>query len=112
MEEEIHVMEEGILQSVKTIEFAAPIVPVLKQGGRIRICGDFKLRTNKATDLEQYLLPKIEDLFTQLSGGNSFTKLDVCDTYFQLELDDQSKGFVVMNTPKGLLSYILVWFSH
>lgn len=100
MEKEIHVMKEGILEPVKTIEFAAPIVPVLKPGGQIRICGDFTLTTNKATDLEQYPLPKIEDLFAQLSEGNSFTKLDLCDTYFQLELGDQSKGFVVMNTPK------------
>lgn len=52
MEKEIHVMKESILEPVKTIEFAAPIVPVLKPGGQIRICGDFTLTTNKATDLE------------------------------------------------------------
>lgn len=36
-------MEEGILESVKTAEPAATIVPVLKSNGRIRICGDCKL---------------------------------------------------------------------
>lgn len=98
-------VEEGILESIKTSEWAAPIVPVLKHDGRIRICGDFKLTVNKATELEQYPLPRIEDLFAQLSGGETFSKLDLRDAYCQLELDDQSRDLVVINTQRGLFRY-------
>ena len=102
---------EGILEPVKTADSAAPIVPVLKSDGRIRICGDFKLTTNKATNLEHYPLPRIEDLFARLSGGNSFTKLDLRDAYCQLELDEQSKELVVINTHKGLFRYTRLPFG-
>ncbi|XP_054723056.1 uncharacterized protein K02A2.6-like [Uloborus diversus] len=94
-----------------TAEFAAPIVPVLKQDGRIRICGDFKLTTNKITELEQYPLPNIEDLFAQLSGGTLFSKLDLRDAYCQLQLDEDSKNLVVINTQKGLFRYTRLPFG-
>lgn len=82
VEEEIfRLVKEGILEPVKIAESAAPIVPVLKQDGRVRICGDFKLTTNKVTELEQYPLPNIEDIFAQLYGGTCFSKLDLRDAY-------------------------------
>lgn len=42
-----------------------------------------KLTVNKATELKQYPLLKIEDLFAQLSGGPWFTKLNLRDAYFR-----------------------------
>lgn len=49
----------------------------------------------------QYRLPKIEDLFTQLSGGTSFTKLDLWYSYCQLELYEESRYPVEINTHRG-----------
>lgn len=46
-------MKEGIFEPVKTAGSAAPIVPVLKSNGRIRIYGDFKLTTNQSTEYLQ-----------------------------------------------------------
>lgn len=69
-------LEEGILEPVKTTESATSIAPVLKSNGCIRICGDFKLATNKSRHLEQYPLLRIENLFTQLTGECLFSKLD------------------------------------
>jgi len=50
-------------------------------------------------------MPKIEDLFSVLSGGVVFTKLDMSQVYQQLKLDDQSKEVVTINTHKGLIGY-------
>ena len=47
-------------------------------------------------------LPKLEDLFTAMSSGKVFTKLDMSQAYLQLPLDDKSKAF---NTYKGLFQY-------
>ena len=60
---------EGILEPVQYAEWAAPIVPVLKSNHSVRICGDFKQTVNKASRVDHYPLPKVEDLFATLSGG-------------------------------------------
>ena len=110
-EELTRLVEQGILEPVKTAESAAPIVPVLKRDGHIRICGDFKVTTNRITELEQYPLPNIEDIFAQLSGETVFSKLDLKDAYCQLQLDEESKNLVVINTHKGLFRYTVMPFG-
>ena len=85
---------------------ASPIVAVLKEDRKsVRLCGDFKQTINPVSKLDHYPLPKIEDLFATLAGGKSFTKLDLSQAYQQLTLDEASKKFVVINTPKGLFQY-------
>ena len=66
-------------------EWAAPIVPVLKPDGSIRIYGDYKLTINQAAkpDVHVYPLPRVEDLFATLARGKSFTKLDLAEAYVQ-----------------------------
>ena len=60
---------------------------------------------NKSSKLEQYALPKVEDIFSTLAGGIAFIKLDMSQAYPQLVLDDDSKKIVTINTHKGLFSY-------
>ncbi|XP_049276119.1 uncharacterized protein K02A2.6-like [Rhipicephalus sanguineus] len=112
--EELMRMERvGVLRPVKTSEWAAPIVPILKRSGQIRICGDFKVTVNPVTVPEKYPLPRVEDLFSRLSGGEKFSKLDLKDAYLQVELDEASHKLVeaVLKAPrpedvKALQSYL------
>ena len=99
-------VEQEILEPVELADWAAPIVPVLKSDKKsVRICGDFKRTVNLASKVDRYPIPKIEDLFTSLSGGKSFSTLDMSQAYQQLLLDEASKKLVVINTPKGLFQY-------
>ena len=82
-----------IIEPIPFSDWAAPIVPVMKQDKSIRICGDFKLTVNKVAKLDCYPLPRMEDLFSNLSSGTTFTKLDLSQAYQQLELDEQSKQY-------------------
>ncbi|XP_049267997.1 uncharacterized protein K02A2.6-like [Rhipicephalus sanguineus] len=101
--EELMRMERvGVLRPVKTSEWAAPIVPILKRSGQIRICGDFKVTVNPVTVPEKYPIPRVEDLFSRLSGGEKFNKLDLKDAHLQVELGEASRKLVTINTPKGL----------
>ena len=47
----------------------------------------------------------MEDLFTALSGGKLFTKLDHSHAYQQLLLDADSRKYTTINTTKGLFQY-------
>ena len=86
-------------------EWAAPIVPVAKKDGSLRICGDYKVTANQAALVDAYPLPRIEDLFASLSGGTTFTKLDLAHAYLQFPLDNSSKPLTTINTHRGLFQY-------
>ena len=76
----------GALEAVDHSEWTAPIVPVPKQDGSIRICGDYKLTVNQV-DVDKYPLPKPNELFACLVRGKKFTKLNMSHAYNQLMLD-------------------------
>ena len=92
-------------------DWATPIVPVLKKGGSIRVCGDFKLTVNQATHTEVYPLPRIEELFAFLSGGTVFSTLDLSHAYNQLQLDDTAQELTTINTHKGLYKFTRLPFG-
>ena len=69
--------QEGIIEKVTHSEWASPVVAVPKHGGHLRLCGDYKVTLNSALKVDQYPLPKPEDLFASLAGGQKFTKIDL-----------------------------------
>ena len=104
-------VENGTLQPVEHSEWAAPIVPVPKKDGTIRICGDFKVTVNPYLDVDQHPLPKPTELFACLTGGKRFTKLDLSSAYQQLLLDEESSKLVAINTQKGLFRFTRLPFG-
>lgn len=97
--------ENGVLTPVDHSHWASPIVPVLKKNGEVRICGDFKVSVNPNLYINKYPIPKIETIFSCLSGGTLFSKIDLSQAYAQIELDEDSKTIVTINTHKGLFRY-------
>ena len=103
----------GVIEPVQFSDWAAPIVPVMKRDGSIRVCGDYKVTINQAARLDTYPLPRIDDLFARLAGGEVFSKLDLAHAYQQIALVEASKKLVVINTQKGLYRYnrLPFWLS-
>ena len=95
----------GIISPVQFSKWAAPIVPVVKQSGEVRICGDYKITVNRACTADSYPLPRVDELLANLAGGQYFSKLDLSQAYLQLPLDEESKEYVTVNTHKGLYKY-------
>ena len=97
--------ETRVIRPVEYSEWAAPIVPVLKTTGAIRICGDYKVTINQAVKVDKYPIPNINDLFTKRTGGVMYTKLDLSHAYQQVVLDEESRKLTTINTSKGLFEY-------
>ena len=106
VELELETLErEGIISPVEFSEWEAPIVPVAKPNGTVRICRDYKLTVNQVSKLDNYPIPKTEDLLATLGGGEKFTKLDMSQAYQQMTPDEESRKFTTINTHKGLFQY-------
>ena len=106
VDQELQRLEErGIIEPVEFSEWAAPIVPVVKEDESIRICGDYRATVNQVAKLDTYPLPHIDSLFSSLAGGTSFSKLDLAHAYLQIPLEEESKKYVTINTQRGLYRY-------
>ena len=113
VEEELErLVQEGTLKPVQLADWAAPIVPVLKQDrSSIHICSDFRQTANPVAKLDRYPIPKVEDLLVTLVKGKSFTKMDLSHVYQQLLLDETSKQYVVINIHRSLFRYTRLPFG-
>ena len=85
----------GVIEKISHSDWAAPIVPVIKSTGSVHIYGDYNVTVNPN-------LPKPEDLFISLQGGQRFSTLGFKDAYLQMTLDEESLKILVINTCKGL----------
>eukprot|EP00731_Ephydatia_muelleri_P000773 Em0001g773a len=71
----------GVIEPISHSEWAAPIVPVIKNNG------------------------DIDELYANLQGGERFTILDLSEAFLQMELDEGSRKYLVVNTHRGLFRY-------
>ena len=101
-----------VIEPVQFSDWATPIVPVLKNDGSIRICGDFKQTINQTTIPDKHPLPKVDDLLATLAGGETFTKLDLAHAYQQLVLDEESSKLATVNMHRGLFRYKRLPFGN
>jgi hypothetical protein len=104
-------ISQGVLYAVKSSDWASPIVPVLKSDGDVRVCADFKQTLNVAVQPDGYPLPNIDELFAKLSGGLTFSKLDLSQAFSQLPLDEEAQRLCTINTSLGLLRYARLPFG-
>ena len=96
---------EGIIEESNFSEWASPVVPVLKANGSLRICGDSKSTFNEIAVVDQYPIPKVEDLLAVMSSGQTWSKFDLMAAYQQLELEEGSKDYNAISMHRGLCCY-------
>ena len=56
----------GIINPVKSADWAVPIIIVIKHDGTLRICSDYKVTINQMAKVDIYPLPRIKDLLASL----------------------------------------------
>lgn len=86
-------------------------MPVVKKNGQVRLCGDYKVTINPVMKVDQYPLPRIQDIFASLAGGKKFSKIDLTQAYNQMEVDEATRELMTINTQKGLYQYTRLQFG-
>ncbi|XP_055615012.1 uncharacterized protein K02A2.6-like [Toxorhynchites rutilus septentrionalis] len=95
----------GIITPVTYADWAAPIVVVRKPDWSVRICADISTGLNSALEANSYPLPPPEEIFKRMANCTMFSHIDLSDAYLQVEIDEESRKFVTINTHKGLYRF-------
>ncbi|KAK9708861.1 hypothetical protein QE152_g26942 [Popillia japonica] len=88
---------ENLEKKVKQSKWATPIVAIPKASNEIRLCGDYKVTVNPNLVIDSHPIPTVEELFTDMSGGEKITKIDLSQAYLQLELTPESRDILTLN---------------
>ena len=104
--------KQQVLEKVSHSDWATPIVVVRKPGGKVRLCGDFKVTLNPALKNDVYPFPLPEELFQKLNGGHKFSKLDLAEAHLQVPLEEASSELTVINTHQDTNAFPLVSVVH
>lgn len=97
-------VDSGIIEPIKYGNWAFPIVPVIKDNNKVRICVDFKY-LNTQINADQFPLPKIDDILASLGSCKFISKLDLKNAYLQIAVNKKSQDYLVMNTHLGLFKF-------
>lgn len=103
VDDELEKLEKtGMIERVESASWGTPLVPVLKSNGQIRICANYKITVNPHLEDVNHPLPRIEEIWAALEGGQEFTKLDFRQAYHHLELEEETKMLLAWSTHKGV----------
>ena len=100
-----NLVEQGIIVPVKYSNWASPIVAVPKRNGGLRICVDFKRTVNPRIEKDHYPLPLIDEILSKIGHGKIFTVLDLKNAFLQLNVKENCREILTINTHKGLFRF-------
>ena len=98
-------VRQGIFEPVQPsgVTDASPGVWQRKKSGELRLCVDLKVLINGKVMVEDCPIPDMETIFHILHGALYFGKIDLSDSYYQIELDEEAKYICTINKSQGLL---------
>ena len=104
-------LEQDIIKKVTgPTPWVSPIVCIPKKDKQIRRCVDMR-QANKAIIRERHPMPTIDDLLHEMNGAVMFSKLDLPQSFHQIELDVNSRDITTFITHKGLFRYKRLFFG-
>ncbi len=92
-------LRDGIIEH-STSPWSSPVVLVKKKDGTTRFCVDYR-RLNQITTKDAFPLPRIDDIYDQLTKTTYFTKFDFKAGYFQVPLDKADRPKTAFSTRDG-----------
>uniref|UniRef100_A0A0K2TCL3 Uncharacterized protein n=1 Tax=Lepeophtheirus salmonis TaxID=72036 RepID=A0A0K2TCL3_LEPSM len=91
-------LEAGIIRPSSS-SWATPLHFVKKkQPGEWRMVGDYRA-LNAKTIPDKYPLPHMNDIATRLHGSKIFSKIDLCQAYYNIPVNEEDKLKTAITTP-------------
>ena len=88
----------------------AAVVFVKKPDGTLRLCIDYR-KLNELTIKNRYPLPRIDDMFVQLSGAKLFSQVDLATEFHQLRVAEDSIPLTAFRTRCGSYEWLVMPFG-
>ena len=92
-----------------TSPWGAPVLFVKKKDGHLRLCIDYR-HLNQVTIHNQYLLPRIDELFDQLHGSRVYSKIDLRSGYHQLRVQENDGSKTAFRTRYDHYEFLVMPF--
>jgi len=104
VEEEIsRLLALGVIRE-STSNFAAPMVPVKKASGELRITVNYKKLNSRIKDIK-YPMSNPADILAKMSGKPWISSLDLSKSFFQIELEEECNKYTAFQTHHGLYEF-------
>ena len=110
-------LKEGVLRLVRQGKlvpsqspWSAPMVPVRKPSGAIRLCIDYR-RLNQATVPDPYEMPRVEDLLDDVAEAAWLSKLDMNQGFYQVPPQADSGPKTAFCSPWGKFCFTRMPFG-
>ena len=101
--------DKGFIR-LSTSPWGAPAILVGKKDGGKRMCIDYR-GLNQVTIKNKYPLPRIDDLFDQLSGAQIFSKIDLQKGFHQLRVKEADIPKITFRIRYGLFKFLVMPFG-
>ena len=101
-------LDKGFIRP-RTSPWGTPILFAKKKDKTLRLCIDYR-QLNRVTINNQYLLPRIDDLFDQLKGARVYSKIDLLTGYHRLRVREIDIPKTAFRTRYGHFEFTVMPF--
>ena len=86
--------------------WGAPIIPIPKSDGSLRICMDYH-SLNAVTPQLQCQIPMLDDMLSKIGNAKFLIKMDLQKWFYQIDLEESSRDYTAFVTPTllGSMNY-------
>ena len=102
-------LDSGIIVPSQS-PWSAPIVPVTKKDGSLRLCVDFR-RLNSVSKADAYPIPRVDELIDRLDKAKYLSVIDLTRGYWQIPLVKTAQEKTAFSTPFGLFQFTVMPFG-
>ena len=90
--------------------WASPVILVEKKDGGLRFCVDYR-KLNDVSKFDAYPMPRVEEVLESVGSATIFSMLDLCKGYWQVPMEEKSRGKTAFTTPFGLFEFNVMPFG-